>query len=140
MSCSRYVVHFHIVPTSAAACAKELLIVMTAIVLCLLVVTTRFVQVELPNRGVRYIARRSKYGENKIETHNKKRNEPKIPVILAPGDRVLTVSRNCGGRGARSQKSDDGKLGQHDSSCICNRTDKVGICLRQALVVRELED
>jgi hypothetical protein len=48
VSCSRHVLHFHIMPTEYAACARELLIVMTAKILCWLVVTTRFVEVEVP--------------------------------------------------------------------------------------------
>jgi hypothetical protein len=51
VSCSCYVLHFHIVPTEYAACARELLIVMTAKILCRLVVTTRFVEVEFPYHG-----------------------------------------------------------------------------------------
>lgn len=51
VACCRHVLHFHIMPTKGAACARELLIVMTAKVFCRLVVTTRFVKVQIPDQG-----------------------------------------------------------------------------------------
>lgn len=70
-------------PTSSAACARDHLIVMTAEMLGRLVVTTRFVKVEVPDHALDASPIDSTT-KKRMDISDKKWNEPDLPVFLAP--------------------------------------------------------